>query len=301
MATDYVKKVEELTTTQLKKSVQGLTITEVSNLVRVYYQMQDERIRGDARARELKKAEGEEPLLLKFLADQSRISEQVVKAAITAFTANHPIGSKLTEIYGIGPVIAAGVISEIDMDMCPTAGHIESFAGFNPNQKWEKGQKRPYNAQLKQVFYQAGASFVKFSGRRQCIYGQVYRERVAWEIEKNERGDNAAYAAANIGRFNKSTESYKAMLEGKISNSHIFARARRIAIKIFINHMFEWWYEHEYGKKAPEPYAFAILQHAHKIPNQFFEPEKAQAWADHVYDTIQLSKEAEEADETLDD
>jgi hypothetical protein len=39
-------------------------------------------------------------------------------------------------IKGIGPVIAAGLLANIDITKAPTAGHIWRFAGLDPSSKW---------------------------------------------------------------------------------------------------------------------------------------------------------------------
>ena len=37
---------------------------------------------------------------------------------------------------GIGPVIAAGLLANIDIKQAPTVGHIWRFAGLDPTNKW---------------------------------------------------------------------------------------------------------------------------------------------------------------------
>ena len=41
----------------------------------------------------------------------------------------------------------------IDINKCPYAGNIFSFAGLNPKRKWEKGERRPWNADLKKIIW----------------------------------------------------------------------------------------------------------------------------------------------------
>ena len=65
-------------------------------------------------------------------------------------------------------------------------GHIWRFAGLDPTVKWEKGKKRPWNADLKVLCWKIGDSFVKFSGREDCFYGQIYKQRKAYEIERDD-------------------------------------------------------------------------------------------------------------------
>jgi len=62
--------------------------------------------------------------------------ENRIKVMLDVYTDNHPIGQWLKSITGIGPVIAAGLLAHIDIAKAPTAGHIWSFAGLNPKQRW---------------------------------------------------------------------------------------------------------------------------------------------------------------------
>ena len=67
----------------------------------------------------------------------------------------------------------------------------------------------------------------------------------------------------NIG---KTTDAYKAYIQGKLPPAHIQQRAERYAVKIFLSHLHEFWYEQHYGEKPPKPFAIEILGHAHQIP-----------------------------------
>ena len=49
-------------------------------------------------------------------------------------------------IYGIWPVLAAGLLAHIDIEQAPTVGHIWSFAGLDPTKKWQPKTTRPWNA-----------------------------------------------------------------------------------------------------------------------------------------------------------
>jgi hypothetical protein len=166
-------------------------------------------------------------------------------------------------VYGIGPVIAAGLMAHIDITKCPTVGHIWRFAGLDPTLKWEKGQKRPFNGPLKTLCWKVGQSFMKFSGQAECQYGAIYRERKQYEIERNEAGGNAAAAAEVLAA--KPNHAQRAIYAtGKLSPAQIDARARRYAVKLFLSHMHAVWYEQHFGTEPPLPYPIAILKHAHK-------------------------------------
>jgi hypothetical protein len=92
------------------------------------------------------------------------------------------------------------------------------------------------------------------------------------ELVKNEAGAFANQAAEKLEKFKigKTTDAYKAYSIGKLPPAHIHARAKRVAVKMFLSHLHQVWYEVEFGKKAPVPYVFefADKEHVHKIePN----------------------------------
>jgi hypothetical protein len=41
------------------------------------------------------------------------------------------------------------LLARIDIVKAPTAGHIWRYAGLDPTVRWNKGEKRPWNAGLK--------------------------------------------------------------------------------------------------------------------------------------------------------
>lgn len=244
---------------------------EVRFLVDYYYIAQDDRKRSDNQVRAL--VEGQEPhAVLQWLAQQSSILEKQIARALDKYTDAHPMGEWMRSIYGIGPILSAGLLAHIDIHKAPTVGHIWRFAGLDPTCKWEKGQKRPFNAKLKVLCWKVGQSFMKLSGSDDCYYGQVYKKRKEYEIQRNDSGGNKETAAEILRtkNFDKSTDAYKHLSGGKLPPAQIDARARRYAVKLFLSHMWEVWYEKEIGPVPPAPYPIAHLGHVDKIepPNR---------------------------------
>ena len=289
----------------LRKAAETLSDHEARFLVDAYYQMQEQRIRADGQIRSIvksnKQQEKAEPHdVLTWLSDQSGALEVQVRGALDRYVKTHMMGDWLYSVYGIGPVISAGILAHIDINKAPTAGHIMSYAGLVEGRTWEKGQKRPWNAGLKTLFYKVGESFVKFSNRPECKYGKLWRERKEHEIERNVSGELAdqatrALAAKNFGTATDARAWYGGCFTAEhgreifaadaatrlelfakhkgapgsglpmLPPAHIHARARRWAVKIFISNLHEVWFELATGRKAPVPYAMAHLNHAHKI------------------------------------
>jgi hypothetical protein len=243
-----------------------LTPSEVRYLVDAYYILQGNRIRAEGQIRSLN-ATGEPHEVIDWLFKQNETLEAQLKRPLKAYSESHPVGRWLLSIYGIGEVISAGLLAHIDITKAPTVGHIWRFAGLDPTLEWNKGEKRPFNADLKVLCWKAGQSFMKFAANEKCFYGHLYRERKALEVTRNEAGQFSDQAAAVMAKkkIGKNTDAFKAYSADKLPPAHIDARARRYAVKIFLAHLHEKLYEWHYNQPPPLPYPIAHLNHAHKI------------------------------------
>lgn len=288
MSEEFNTSVQRLSR-DLAKAGATLSDTEARFLVDSYYTVQDDRIRSAAQMRALEKS-GEPNELFGWLTTQSSVLEKQIVRALDKYTEAHMMGSWMREIYGIGPILSAGILANISMqhwkcvaggkhsckqgEPCTagcgvvtveTAGHIWRYAGLDPTQKWEKGQKRPWNASLKTLCWKIGQSFMKMASNDNCFYGKLYLERKQYEIARNERGENIHLAKELSQKVNKSTEAYKHLSQGKLPPGQIDARARRWAVKIFLSHLHAEWYRRLFNTEPPKPFAIAILGHAHMI------------------------------------
>jgi Transposase IS116/IS110/IS902 family len=248
----------------LRAAAASMTPTEARLLVDAYYTMQKMRIMNTNRGR----AMSSEPHgVIAWLSEQESVLEKQVAAALDKFSAAQPIGDWLRSVYGIGPVLAAGLIAHIDIKQAPTVGHIWAFGGYDPSRVWEKGKKRPYNAGLKTLFWKVGDSFRKFSSIEKCVYGQIYRQRKEYEVARNDSGGNAETAARDLASGRRFTPDQRAYYEaGKLPPGRIDLRASRYAVKQFLADLHAVWYRLEFGKEPPLPYPIAILGHAHLRP-----------------------------------
>lgn len=267
---DYIE-LEALN--KLKRDIKnaGTTLSkeEARYLVDLYYQMQEYRKASDNQVRQLQKEDDKEPHeTLAFFANNFRTLERNIKSVLQVYAESKPIGQWMLSICGIGPVISAGLMANIDITKVQTAGQIQAFAGLDPTREWNKGEKRPYNARLKTLCWKIGQCFIKVQNNEEDVYGKIFAIRKAYEIERNEKGELADQAKAKLERFNikKTTDAYKWYSQGKLPPAHINQRASRYAVKIFLSHLFSVWYEMEHKEKPPKPYAIAILNHAHEIP-----------------------------------
>lgn len=251
----------------LRNAAKTLSTAEARFLVDAYYTMQEDRKRSDNQVRAM--SESREPsTVLQWFASQSATLEGQIKGALDKYSAANPVGEWARAQVGIGPVIAAGLLAHIDITRAPTAGHIWRFAGLDPTSKWEKGQRRPWNADLKVLCWKMGESFVKVCNREEAVYGKFYVQRKQLETERNDRKEFAEQAAAILEKKNigKTTDAYKAYSIGMLPPAHIHARAKRYAVKMFLSHYHHVAYENHYGEAPPKPFAIAQLGHAHYMP-----------------------------------
>ncbi len=292
---------------KLNKDLKNATVTlskdEARFLVDSYYQMQEKRKRADNQIRSMdKNGESEPHEVLSWLAANNRSLENQIKSALGAYAMSKELGKWAMNQLGIGPVITAGLLAHIDVTV-PTVGHIWSFAGLVPGVKWEKGQRRPWNAALKTLCWKIGESFKKVSGKEDAFYGGIYAERKVLETGRNLHGkykEQAMERAKSIkaaptcywyqGRYKASdilklvaaeippiaweTELKKGnklldkdSKEGNpmLSPGHITQRAQRYAMKLFLSHYHDVGYRIETGNEPPNPYPIQHLGHVHKI------------------------------------
>ena len=283
----------------LRIASRTLTTREARYLVDAYYLLQRDRIAADNQIRSMSR-DGEPVMLLEWYGDQMRTLENQVKITLDAYSASHAVGGWARGILGVGPVICAGLLAHIDIHKAATAGHIWNFAGLNPGVKWEKGQKRPWNGDLKTLCWKLGESFVKVSGNDKSFYGRLFRERKKDETQRNRAGEFVEQAAHEIAtkRIDKSKVAYAfysgalppEVLDGwselnqtqqnarvkkmrkdpgtypaMLPPGHIHARSKRWVVKIFLSHLHAKWFQIEFDREAPVPYAIAHLGHAHLI------------------------------------
>jgi len=246
-----------------------LTRQEARYIVDMYYISQANRIRCNNQIRKLDIPEDEEPnSVIQHFAHNFEVLEAQMKNVLKHYVKSQDIGKWLISITGIGEVIAAGLIAHIDITRVESAGQIQAYAGQDPTKEWGKGEKRPWNASLKQIVYLVEESFVKQKSRESDVYGKLYDKRKEYEQAKNENGDYTDQAAEALRekKYGKETDAYKCYIEGKLPPAQIDRRCKRWMAKIFLAHLFEVWYELDRGIKPPRPYAIEHLGHVHYMP-----------------------------------
>ncbi len=163
---------------------------------------------------------------------------------------------------GIGPIIAAGLAAHIDPVKAESPSAVWRFAGLAPGfDRRTKGEKLPYNSRLKVLCWKLSESFVKVSGKDDAVYGQLYVQFKTDEVSRNENGLYAKQAAQELAlkKF-KENATKKRLQEGKLSDAHLHARAKRRATKIFLGHYYVVARQAR-GLPVRGPYVQQILNH----------------------------------------
>lgn len=249
----------------VKDSAVMLDRDQARFIVDLYYQLQKYRIALGNQKSALEREDKPNEVVDHFKGQMTTLEKQMV-SVLDKYSMASDAGQWARAQVGIGPVIAAGFLAHIDITRAPTVGHIWRFAGLDPTTKWEKGQKRPYNAELKTLCWKAGDSFVKQSGHERCFYGKLYKDRKVFEVAKTENGEHADTAAETLGSGRRLTPEQKVHYEaGRLPPGRLDLRARRYAVKLFLAHLHHQMYVEEYGKEPPLPYAITQLGHAHYI------------------------------------
>lgn len=282
----------------IAKSSATLGHKQAKFLVDSYYRMQEGRIASELRLKSLLKT-GEPHLTMEYARDQQEMLEAQLAKALKYYVNSQPMGVWMTSINGIGHTLAAGLLSTVDWPNTNTGPRLWSYAGLNPGAKWERGQKRPWNAFLKTLTYKIGESFVKVQNRETDFYGKWYAYRKGYEWRRNIAGELSNQAEERQDYVRQSTNAY-AWYSGKISPkwaaqviasqqsfpaslpanaflkegehsfpmlppSHIHARARRYATKMFLSHCVEVAHWLHHGIAAPVIFIISRGQHTDYI------------------------------------
>lgn len=248
---------EKLTIKQAKEGAL-LSRNEARDLVHTYYMHQKHRIALGNQIFQLKKAD-RPAQIIEFFFERFQQNESDMIRVLNNYAKNSQVGRWALAQKGIGPILAAGLLAHIDMAKVNSVSSIWRFAGLDPTCVWNKGEKRPWNGELKTLCWKIGESFVKVSGYDDAFYGKLYIERKDWEHEKNDAGGNREYAANYLNTKNiQSKELREALEAGKLTPGHLHSRAKRWTVSIFLSHWFEVAYREFHGEAPPRPY---IIEH----------------------------------------
>ena len=257
------KLITEARSELLAKIVRTLSLKreEIAEMVELYGDVQQLRIQHANKERTEPPSE-----LAEWLDFWNHAGETVINNALKRWVEgpdSPPEAKWAYEQIGIGPVIASGLSAHIDVAKSDTISSLWKFAGQAPGfDRKTKGQKLCYNARLKTLCWKIGESWVKVSGKEGATYGKLYVDFKTEEIRRNESGHYAEAAKKELAAksFKTDNATKKRLLEGKLSDGHLHARAKRRTVKIFLSH---YWLiaRKARGLSVNRPYAETILHH----------------------------------------
>ncbi len=197
------------------------------------------------------------PEQLELVARWEKIFLQLQKDAskdIAAVVQDLPIVERMTHVRGIGPGIAAKVVSLIDISRADTVSALWRFAGYGvvegEREKPTRGVKLHYSARLKTTCYLVGSCLL----RSKSPYKKIY-------------DDAREYYADAV--HTKDCPPCHAKAGEPLKDGHKHQRAMRKMIKFWLAHLWEVWRELE-GYPVRNLYAIDHLGHTHyKPPSEF--------------------------------
>jgi len=231
----------------------------VRELVEIYYDVQDVRIRSFNRLRQVGEVKGVEPDILKEL-------EKQIRDYIAAQIKNEPVYKVfLKNIKGIGPILAGGLLSWFDVTKAKHASSFWKYAGLHVEDgqaiRRTKGKKLGFNIRVRTFCWKIGDSFLK---QRTPFYRDIYDEAKPKEAEKLGHPEldpkNCPCYVECLERQKKKATRLKQASKPLPCKKHIDYRARRKMIKRFLLDFWLVWRKLE-GLPTSEPYAIAVLKH----------------------------------------
>lgn len=252
------------------KTLEPKQVVSLSILVRAYYDYQRERTNMDGRLGQKKdrspkkgRPERDEAFLTDLHERRMDIYELEldIEKRITEIIKQHPLWLNfLQHIKGVGPIIAAVIITEFDINKAPMVSNLVSFAGLAPGKdRKEKGKKCPYNQFLRSKLCGVlGSSFLK---AKSVPYSGYYYD-TKMRLENSD-----AEIVERLRKEDRAKKKYKGKTERTVKwrdayPDHRHKAAIRKMIKRFLTDLYVAWRTLE-GLPVREPYEKEYLGREH--------------------------------------
>lgn len=102
---------------------------------------------------------------------EDKLTSEIKELVISLGDGRLPVLADMQCVKGIGPVLAARLLVEIDWSLATSPSSLWAYCGFAPGKdRLKKGTTRPYNARAKTVCWLIGASFLKSRSPYRAVY-----------------------------------------------------------------------------------------------------------------------------------
>lgn len=231
----------------------------------------------------------------KNVADLAAQQEAILKKQIQGEIKDHPLWTEwLSKVYGIGPIIAGGLIAWINIRKCPHAGNLIKYAGLavvtdsyqcpNPDCKktYQPEEIKPIEERISEGGTEEAArctscrTFLTIQGhadRRQK--GKVIGYNPKLKTLFWKASQSFVKMSAEKSGYRRIYDDMRRKIEAKpcnkvhknekdetipCFNAHKHAKACRATAKIFCSHVYQQ-YRRMAGLPFSKPFAFGILGH----------------------------------------
>lgn len=193
---------------------------------------------------------------------KAKTAECEIAQILTIHAQKDKVADWASRITGVGAVLACGVVAYLG-DV-KSINELYSLAGFIPRNRYNNSE---YSVELKRISCRIAENFVSTADNRHDVYGHIYKYRRDFETDKNNRLEYKEQADSVLEKnnHNPASKNFKWHMQGKLSPAHINMRARRYAVKIFLQHLFSVYNEVRNGVKCNDM-AVAILDKEVKVP-----------------------------------
>jgi hypothetical protein len=172
----------------------------------------------------------------------------------------------LSRLQGMGEHTAALIIGGFEsafkegkgVEHFETASQMCSFAGLGkPGQRIKKGEKLPYNKQLKSVLLGRWGTNFLIQPPEKSGYRRMY-DAEKWKLQQRFPREGIKIVPSSKLPIGPNGKRYEP--KGMISEGHIHRMALHNTVQMFVRHLFEEWRKAE-GLPSRLPYVFEVLHH----------------------------------------
>lgn len=157
--------------------------------------------------------------------------EKQLDSDIKAEVKEYPIFQEMKGVKGVGPMLAAKIISMVDIERAPTISALWRYAGYavinGERERPTKGERLHYNARLKTTLYLIAGSFLKAGSPYRVFYD---RAKENYQVNRPDW-----------------------------TKGHIHNAAMRKMIKMFLSHLWQRWRDIE-GLPTSQPYVLDKME-----------------------------------------